>query len=361
MFSLTKLLRRTPYRPDTRWRPSLLPLEDRSVPSTLSSITGNFNGTRIPAGDDIWFSSVAKVSGIGSSPVTLHVTDQAITFTANGTPYTVDVPDTDLTLTPGATSAATTFAGGWHTSAPASFSGNVFLGGAVFEAVGGLPSGIKNVTWTASFYADTAGLTVNWQWAAAVYTQFSTDGSALNVKPVDDNKLSLIKNSDHAGTPESFKAFVVGGATGGGGSNWTGSYSATKSVKPDVGVAPAASISTSISGYVYADYNGNGLRDATDGGFSGMTVTLTGIDSHGNAVFLTTTTDAYGYYSFAGLSGGTYSLSLTHGTSFLMTGVNPGKVNGLTDGIVVGESLGSIVLNDGDLGIEYNFGGIVLG
>lgn len=67
------------------------------------------------------------------------------------------------------------------------------------------------------------------QWGASVYTSFDTDYNALGVKPVDDNKASEYKNSDHAGTPENFKPFVTGGATGGGGSNYTGSYSATGS------------------------------------------------------------------------------------------------------------------------------------
>jgi hypothetical protein len=70
---------------------------------------------------------------------------------------------------------------------------------------------------------------VNWQWAASVYTSFSSDYNDLGVKPVDDNKASEWQNSDHAGTPENYKSFVVGGATGGGGANYTGSYSATGS------------------------------------------------------------------------------------------------------------------------------------
>jgi len=48
----------------------------------------------------------------------------------------------------------------------------------------------------------------------------------------------MYQNSDHAGTPEGvdpsttlpFKAFVTGGARGGGGSNWTGSWSGTVGV-----------------------------------------------------------------------------------------------------------------------------------
>jgi hypothetical protein len=50
------------------------------------------------------------------------------------------------------------------------------------------------------------------------------------VKPVDDTKASAsYQNFDHAGTPESFKPYVIGGAMGGGGSNYTGSYSGTGS------------------------------------------------------------------------------------------------------------------------------------
>jgi hypothetical protein len=80
---------------------------------------------------------------------------------------------------------------------------------------GGLPGGIKDVAFTATFSSYATGLTVNWQWAAAAYTSFDTDYNAVGVKPVDDNKGSEYKNSDHAGTPENFKSFVTGGATGG--------------------------------------------------------------------------------------------------------------------------------------------------
>ena len=37
------------------------------------------------------------------------------------------------------------------------------------------------------------GLNVQWKWAAAVYTSFSTDYNLLGVKPVDDNKASPTK------------------------------------------------------------------------------------------------------------------------------------------------------------------------
>jgi hypothetical protein len=48
---------------------------------------------------------------------------------------------------------------------------------------------------------------------------------------VDDNKASVYKNSDHAGTPENFKSSVTGGAPGGG-MNYTGGLSGTAKIGP---------------------------------------------------------------------------------------------------------------------------------
>lgn len=88
------------------------------------------------------------------------------------------------------------------------------------------------MTWSGVIVLDSPTANLQWQWAAAVYTSFNSDNNALGVKPVDDTKASLYKNSDHAGTPENFKTRVTGGATGGGASNYTGSYSGTGSVGP---------------------------------------------------------------------------------------------------------------------------------
>jgi hypothetical protein len=95
---------------------------------------------------------------------------------------------------------------------------------------GGLPGSIRPVTWSGTISIDTPGVSICWQWAAANYPTFSANGNALGVKPVDDKTLSIYQNADHAGTPENFKQFVVGGGTGGGASNYTGSLSGTKCV-----------------------------------------------------------------------------------------------------------------------------------
>ena len=88
MWSLFEVFRRrltSAFRPATskrkpirRWQPWVELLEDRWVPT---SITQNFNGTAIPHNDTLWFDAVAKISGAGSNPVTITVTNQTVTFT----------------------------------------------------------------------------------------------------------------------------------------------------------------------------------------------------------------------------------------------------------------------------------------
>jgi hypothetical protein len=197
----------------------------------MTSISSNFNGTSIAAGRYIWFNSNFSVSGSHTTPVAISFTDQTITSGYFSTP----VPDSVVILDPAATTATTTFAGGmWTTRVPASgLAGNTLLSGAPYLVpAGGLRGGINPVTWSGVISTGTPGIKLNWAWGAAVYTSFSGDPGQVGVKPVDDNKASAYKNSDHAGTPESFKAFVTGGARGGGGSNYTGSWSGTDGVTP---------------------------------------------------------------------------------------------------------------------------------
>jgi SdrD B-like domain len=231
----------------TRRRPTALQarlsaecLEDRALLSTASSIVASFNGTAIPAGDTVWFSAAVTASGLSkTAPVTVHIDNGAITFTAAGTTYNVPVPNGVLVFNPVGTSAVVTFDpsdNDWDVSAPSGGTGDVFATGVALPVPNGLPGGIKNVTWSADFWSDTAGVTVNWKWAAAAYKPgFGSDYNALNVKPVDNNSLSAYHNGDQSGTPEAFKTFLAAGATGGGGTNYTGNFTPAKSVKPTLG------------------------------------------------------------------------------------------------------------------------------
>jgi hypothetical protein len=208
-----------------------------ATPDGVSAISSNFNGTPIAAGDFIWFNSVLKVQGLDADPVTIGF-GGSIQFVANGSLYLVSVPTAIVNFSPSAAIASTIYCNGqWITTVPLSgLSGNVFLDGVAFQAPApnGFPGGIKQVTWQGMFFSLTPGLKVQWQWAAAVYhnANFALDYNLLGVKPVDDNNASVYMNSDHAGTPENFKSDVVGGARGGGGSNFTGSYSGTAATVP---------------------------------------------------------------------------------------------------------------------------------
>jgi hypothetical protein len=217
-----------------------------------STNTSNFNGTPINGGTWIWFNANFTARGIPSSGATVTFTNSTIQFTADQD-YNLAVPNAQITFSPSASCATTSFdsiTNTWMTTVPIFGSDEIFLDGlafpvpASFANSGGKVSG--NVQWSGTFSTSTAGISMQWKWGAAVYSTFTTDYNSLNVKATHSNSCSF-GNSDHAGTPEGtdsssgrpFKAFVIGGARGGGGSNFTGSWSGTISVTP---ACPASTI-----------------------------------------------------------------------------------------------------------------------
>ncbi len=208
----------------------------QSLPLTFSSnvscITSNFNGTAIPAGDFIWFNSVFKMQGANNQEsVLLAFSNASISLTSDEGIFDFSVPDSTIAMNPNLNQANVFFDGGrWIENTPSAgtLAGSIFLTGTAVQTSQEITN-VRSARWCGIFSSNVAGITVNWQWAAAVYNNFSLDNNTLAVKPVDDNRASAFQNSDHAGTPENFKGFVVGGARGGGGSNFTGSYSGTAS------------------------------------------------------------------------------------------------------------------------------------
>lgn len=208
-------------------------------PSTNSS---NFNGTAISGGDYIWFNANFTASGIPSAGATITFTNSTISATVSGSQHSYPVPNAEITFSPSATCVSTTFdtmTNTWKTIVPVSGDDEIFLSGLALPVPsGGFPGGIQPVDWEGTFAitTDIPGISVNWKWGAAAYTSFTTNYNALNIKPGHKTACGM-NNGDHAGTPEGvnsnnqrWKQFVVGGARGGGGSNWTGSWSGTRSV-----------------------------------------------------------------------------------------------------------------------------------
>jgi hypothetical protein len=91
---------------------------------------------------------------------------------------------------------------------------------------------------------------LQWQWGAAVYSSFSS--TYATASPVNTNFLGVNaedgsgNGSDPAGTPETFKGALIFGASGGGGTNYTGYFT------PGAGVVPTvAPMSVSPSSLIF--------------------------------------------------------------------------------------------------------------
>ncbi|MCY2967946.1 MAG: SpaA isopeptide-forming pilin-related protein [Planctomycetota bacterium] len=110
-------------------------------------------------------------------------------------------------------------------------------------------------------------------------------------------------------------------------------------------------LASSLSGYVYKDANNDGVFQGTEAPLSGVTVKLTGTDDLGNAVNVTAVTNASGFYSFANLRPGTYSVTETQPAGYADGKDTIGSQGGTTnaDQFV-------IVLNPGVAGTANNFG-----
>jgi len=213
-------------------------------PCSAQSINpSNFNGTSIDGGDYVWFNANFTASRIPSTGATVNLTNSTISFTQGGTQYQLSVPNAQIVFSPTATCSSTTFdtmTSTWVTTVPVQGDDEIFLTGLAWPVPsGGLDGGINPVNWQGALSTNgVGGVSIQWKWGAAVYSSFTTNYNALAVKAGHQTACGH-SNGDHAGTPEGFnnnnqtwKQLVVGGARGGGGSNWTGSWSSTQSVFP---------------------------------------------------------------------------------------------------------------------------------
>ena len=231
-----------------------------AAPTPQSTNSSSFNGTPISAGNYIWFNANFSAKGIPSNGATLRLTNSTISFANGGTQYQLTVPNAEIVFSPTATCSSTTFntmSGTWTTTVPIKGDDEILLAGLAWPVPAtGLTGGTNPVNWTGTFSTNgVSGVSIQWKWGAAVYSSFTTNYNSLAVK-VGHQTACGQNNGDHAGTPEGinndnqpWKQFVIGGAGGGGGSNWTGSWSGTSKVSPmsqSSGIPPLTIATTSL-------------------------------------------------------------------------------------------------------------------
>ena len=190
----------------------------------------------VSTGNYVWFSAEASIiPRESSSPLTVHFTGQWINLQlqgGNGIPLSIPAPNAEVVFSSTATSATTTYTGGqWVTTVPVGFTGNAFIGGVAYQVPTGVSLAGAKADWTGEFSGTTNSFTLQWQWAAAVYSNLGTGlgtgiGSssgttafynALGIKPIDASTGSSYLNSNSAGTPENFIADFLSSATMGHG------------------------------------------------------------------------------------------------------------------------------------------------
>ncbi len=89
-----------------------------------------------------------------------------------------------------------------------------------------------------------------------------------------------------------------------------------------------------VSGTVFNDNNGDGKQQSGECGIDGVTITLTGKDCKGNAVYLCTTTDTNGNYCFTGLQASDscgYTITEAKPSDYTHEGQTAGCTGGTTD------------------------------
>lgn len=128
--------------------------------------------------------------------------------------------------------------------------------------------------------------------------------------------------------------------------------------------APVAPLDTgSISGAVYFDANGNGVRDGGEPGVAGATVTARDAATNGGIYQQSLVTGGDGLYSFGGLSAGDYSVTETDAPGYISTttavlnvSVGPGETPGQNFGDALPLTIAGIIYDDLDASGDQGLG-----
>jgi hypothetical protein len=189
----------------------------------------SWNKFNVPAGPPptTWIHAQFKPTGVPTTTSsTVHFT--GVSFVLNGISY--PMPNSVVNFDPNAPfTSTTTFSGTPGTSSalwtttinPNSISDENFFVGAAIPVDPAIAGGGK-ATIRFTTQTDDAGLSFSWQWSAAVYTFWPSDWNQAMIQAYHGNGL----HADTSNNTQVQKSLIQG-PRGGGGSNYTGSWSAT--------------------------------------------------------------------------------------------------------------------------------------
>lgn len=192
------------------------------IDSAISGAPVSWNGFKAPAGSVVWINAHLDAKNVPTNTITT-VDFTGVTLVVNATSYAL--PNGQVIFNPAVSTAATVVNadGSWTTTVSPTFNNDIFFVGQAIPVDANMENGGGgNTGSTLSFTTNSSDSTLSfqWQWSAAVYTSWPGNAAA-NIEPVHAQQ--------QAGAPlnPAVEADLIQGPRGGGGSNFTGSWSGT--------------------------------------------------------------------------------------------------------------------------------------
>ena len=195
---------------------------------TINNVTianTSWNSFNVPSGKSavVWFNAhIGTPSGIPTNTTTQVLFTNG-TLTVDGS--TFNLPTGQMIFDPAHSGPPTTtynsVTNTWTTTVnPNNLSDELFFDGDAIPVTAALQLH-SQATVSFTVQSTSSNFAFNWQWSAAVYTFWPTDWNQADIL--------AYHHSDHAGTPlnQQVQQSLIQGPRGGGGSNFTGSWSAT--------------------------------------------------------------------------------------------------------------------------------------
>jgi uncharacterized repeat protein (TIGR01451 family) len=301
-----------------------------------------------PQGYEPGITKAGTVSGVGSAPGAVPTAGNGVTNGPNGS--TANVIQNIVLGAVGAGSAGNNFSA----VRPASLSGYVYAD--VAPSNGTRDSGEPGIGGTTvrvtgiDFLGNAVDRTV----------QTAADGRYLvDTLPPGTYQIDETQPAGMADGPESLG--TVGGAPRGtvNPGNVNDRFGGLALVSEEAGIDyNFGERGGQIAGWVYVDANNDGIRQASETGIAGVTLTLTGRTSGGLAVNATVVTDANGRYVFTGLlpaDAAGYTVRETQPVTYADGLDAVGTLDGVASGTLGNDVVSAIAYRGGN-GDNYNFG-----